>query len=459
MNPNRLRHLNNNAPHKGPVIYWMSRDQRVQDNWALTYAQDYSQKSQQPLTVVFYLQQQFLHASQRNFVFMIEGLQEVEAALKKLHIPFYLIQGKPEHEIPTLIKRINAGLLVTDMSPLKIGRQWRDTIAKHINIPFIEIDTHNSIPVWITSQKREYGAYTIRPKIHKLISDYLDPIPKVKKQIIPWSHPIPTIDWNDLIPKNKPDNSLDWITSGEKAAHIAVQHVIDHTLHHYNEQRNDPTINGQSNLSPYLHFGQLSAQRVVLDIINSEQKHILQLIEKHKNGSDTKNGNVQAFLEELIVRKELADNYCFYTPEYDQVTTFPSWAQQTLSEHIHDKREFVYTYEAFEQATTHDDLWNAAQKQMVKTGKMHGYMRMYWAKKILEWTPTPEHALAYAIQLNDTYSLDGRNPNGYAGIAWSIGGVHDRTWFDRPVYGKVRYMSYNGCKSKFNVEAYIQRWV
>lgn len=459
MNPNRLRQLNNNTHHDGPVVYWMSRDQRVHDNWAITYAQEYSQNSQQPLIIVFCLQQQFLQASQRNFAFMIEGLQLIATTLDKLHIPFYLLHGNPEQEIPIWLKQMNAGLLIIDMSPLKIGRQWRDTIAKQVHIPVIEIDAHNIIPVWITSQKKEYGAYTIRPKIHTLISEYLDPIPQVKKQTIPWNLSVPTIVWNDLIQKHNQNNSLTWITSGEQAARDALKHFIEAKIHTYNEQRNNPTTMGQSNLSPYLHFGQLSAHRIVHDILQSEQKHILQFIEKQKNGSVAKNGNIQAFLEELIVRKELSDNFCFYTPEYDQVTAFPSWAQQTLAEHVHDKREFVYTFEEFEHAHTHDNLWNAAQKQMVITGKMHGYMRMYWAKKILEWTKSPEEALAIAIQLNDTYSLDGRDPNGYAGIAWSIGGVHDRPWFDRPVYGKVRYMSYNGCKSKFNVELYIQQWI
>ncbi len=162
-------------------------------------------------------------------------------------------------------------------------------------------------------------------------------------------------------------------------------------------------------------------------------------------------------MEELIVRRELSDNFCFYNSDYDQFSGFPEWAQKTLNEHRGDKREFIYSLEQFEHGKTHDDLWNAAQLQMVLTGKMHGYMRMYWAKKILEWTGSPEDALEIAIHLNDKYELDGRDTNGYVGVAWSIGGVHDRAWQERPVFGKIRYMSYAGCKRKFDVSTFIEK--
>ena len=172
--------------------------------------------------------------------------------------------------------------------------------------------------------------------------------------------------------------------------------------------------------------------------------------------SSLSNSDKDVFLEELIVRRELSDNFCEYEPSYDYFEGFHPWAKKTLNQHREDKRDYLYTRGKFEYAETHDPLWNAAQNQMRLAGKMHGYMRMYWAKKILEWSPSPEIALQVAIDLNDKYELDGRDPNGYAGIAWSIGGVHDRAWFDRPVYGKIRYMNFNGCKSKFNVQKYIE---
>jgi deoxyribodipyrimidine photo-lyase len=214
-------------------------------------------------------------------------------------------------------------------------------------------------------------------------------------------------------------------------------------LRGYDENRNDPNLDGQSGLSPYLHFGQLSAQRVALEVSKDRSEH---------------RKDVEAFLEELIIRRELSDNFCYYNHKYDSFAGFPAWAQKSLNEHRGDAREFVYTKSEFEKAKTHDELWNASQRQLVKTGKMHGYMRMYWAKKILEWTTAPEEALKIAIYLNDKYELDGRDPNGYVGVAWSLGGVHDRVWFSRPIFGQIRFMNSRGCASKFNVKEYISKF-
>jgi deoxyribodipyrimidine photo-lyase len=234
---------------------------------------------------------------------------------------------------------------------------------------------------------------------------------------------------------------VDWIEPGQKAARKMLRHFIKQKLNAYEAQRNDPNLDALSILSPFLHFGQISAQRVALEV----QK------------ADIPEDDKAAFLEESIVRRELADNYCYYNEKYDNFRGFPDWARKSLDEHRKDKREYKYTLMQFEGGLTHDGLWNAAQMEMVKTGKMHGYMRMYWAKKILEWTKTPEEAQKIAIILNDKYELDGRDPNGYTGIAWSIGGVHDRAWFTRPVFGKVRYMSSGGARSKFDVDAYIDK--
>jgi deoxyribodipyrimidine photo-lyase len=234
---------------------------------------------------------------------------------------------------------------------------------------------------------------------------------------------------------------VDWLTPGEKAANDTLQLFIVKKLPEYQEKRNDPTGNSVSDLSPYLHFGQISAQKIAMEIIS-------------KIPSDA---NTEAFLEELIVRRELSDNFCYYNKNYDSFDGFPDWAKKSLNEHRKDEREYIYTMDEFEKASTHEPLWNAAQTEMLRTGKMHGYMRMYWAKKILEWTPSPEEALKTAIYLNDKYELDGRDPNGYAGCAWSIGGVHDRAWGERPVFGKIRYMNANGAKRKFDTEAYIRK--
>jgi deoxyribodipyrimidine photo-lyase len=213
-------------------------------------------------------------------------------------------------------------------------------------------------------------------------------------------------------------------------------------LQDYNEKKNDPNFSVLSNLSPYLHFGQISAQKIALEAKKLEADY---------------GESINSFLEEMIIRRELSDNYCLYNKNYNSFEGFPAWAKRTLNEHRKDKREYLYDLADFENAKTHDDLWNAAQIEMVKTGKMHGYMRMYWAKKILEWTESPEQAFEYGVYLNDKYELDGRDPNGYVGVAWSVGGVHDRAWTERPVFGKIRYMNYNGCKRKFNVASYIEK--
>jgi deoxyribodipyrimidine photo-lyase len=220
-----------------------------------------------------------------------------------------------------------------------------------------------------------------------------------------------------------------------------LRRFLDHKLGGYPDASRNPAIDGLSNLSPYIHFGQISAQRVAL--------------EANAAGADP--AARDAFLEELIVRRELADNFCLYNPHYDTPQGFPAWARQTLSDHARDARPYTYSRDRLEAGETHDDLWNAAQQEMVQSGKIHSYLRMYWAKKILEWTVSPDEALQTVIDLNDRYEIDGRDPNGYAGAAWCIGGVHDRAWGERPIFGKIRYMSYNGCKSKFDVSAYIRR--
>jgi deoxyribodipyrimidine photo-lyase len=296
----------------------------------------------------------------------------------------------------------------------------------------------------MASPKQEYGAYTLRPKINRLLSDFLEDFPALKKHPFFWKEAERETDWTTLNANLKADPGLApaiKMPSGAKAAREALKSFAGKGLAYYIVDRNDPVKDGQSNLSPYLHFGHIAAQRVALEIRKSAAP------------ADCK----AAFLEELIIRRELSDNYCFYNPGYDRVDGFPGWARATLDRHRGDPRDALYSLEQFELGETHDNLWNAAQLEMVRTGKMHGYLRMYWAKKILEWTESPEEALKTAIILNDRYELDGRDPNGYTGIAWSIGGVHDRAWGERNVFGKIRYMSYNGCKSKFNVEAYIRK--
>jgi deoxyribodipyrimidine photo-lyase len=443
INEQRIRLPQKGTETNGPIIYWMSRDQRVHDNWALLFAQELALEQKGDLIVLFSLVPEFLEATLRQYDFMLKGLMDLEKEFKKYNIPFLMLLGEPAAEIPKFIKKNKAGILVSDFDPLKIKRKWKNEITKKIEIPFYEVDAHNIVPCFYASPKQEFGAYTIRPKIHKNLPEFLDEFPKLKKMKSNTSFLSNKIDWKKIYSSLKVDEKVkpvDWIKPGEKAAHKTLKDFIENKIDNYDELRNDPNANVLSNLSPYLHFGQISAQRVAL-VVNGLVDH----------------PSVESFLEELVVRKELSDNFCFYNNNYNSFKGFPDWAKKTLNDHKKDEREFNYTLKKFEEAKTHEDLWNAAQKQLVNTGKLHGYMRMYWAKKILEWTKSPEDALKIAIHLNDKYEIDGRDPNGYTGCAWAIGGVHDRAWAERPVFGKIRYMNRNGAKRKFDIEKYISK--
>ncbi|MBK6913804.1 MAG: deoxyribodipyrimidine photo-lyase [Ignavibacteriales bacterium] len=444
INKNRIRILQDGIETKGPIVYWMSRDQRVHDNWALLFARQIAIENKKPLAVIFNLVPDFLEAAIRQFGFMLKGLKEVEDELTNYNIPFFLLNGKPEVEIPKFLIEFNASIFISDFDPLQIKRIWKSDVAKKITIPFYEVDAHNIIPCLFVSDKQEFAAYMIRPKINKALIEFLDEFPPLQKMN---QNELTSdkIDWSKVeksLNLNRDVKEVDWIIPGQSAGLKALEFFLQNKFDQYNELRNDPTKDGQSNLSPYLHFGHLSAQRIALET-------------QRLNGNKD---SEKSFLEELIVRRELSDNFCYFNPKYDSFEGFHNWAKTSLNEHRKDKREYIYRLDEFEQAKTHEDLWNAAQREMITTGKMHGYMRMYWAKKILEWSKSPEEALKIAICLNDKYELDGRDPNGYTGIAWSIGGVHDRPWFERAVFGKIRYMNRNGAKNKFDIGTYIKKF-
>ncbi len=442
MNQNRIRIIKKNPFVTGPIIYWMSRDQRVEDNWALVFSLELAKEYNQPCIVVFNLVKKFLDATRRHFHFMLNGLSQVQEKLRDYNIPFKILIGEPTENILKIVKKIRAGALVTDFDPLKIKRNWKQQIANQISIPFYEVDAHNIVPTFVASDKLEFAAYTFRPKIHKVLPYFLEEFTKIERQKYSIDIDTEPIEPENILPNLDIDHSIREIkhlVPGSDNAKAVLENFIQNKLHKYSELRNNPNYDYQSNLSAYIHFGQISAQRIALEI-------------KKLNIEDD---NTKSFLEELIVRRELSDNYCYYCLDYDNNNGFPEWARNSLNEHLKDEREFIYTTEQFEKAQTHEDLWNAAQNEMVRTGKMHGYMRMYWAKKILEWSPNPTEAQRIAIYLNDKYSIDGRDPNGYTGIAWSIGGVHDRPWVDRPVFGKIRYMNLSGAMRKFDVNQYI----
>lgn len=427
----------------GPVLYFMSRDQRVNDNWAMLYAQQIAIDHGQPLIVACAIAADYPKATDRQLRFILDGLSDVELELAKLRIQLVAKIFPSVTDMISLADSIDAGAVVMDFNPLRDGRRWREEFTDRFAGSVYEVDAHNIIPCWIASDKQEYAAYTIRPKIQRTLPEFLTEFPKLKKVSISQNELTICSGWrsvDSIIGESEFNVAIAKCQPGPISAQKVLHRFLTKGITNYDQARNNPAVSGQSGLSPYLHFGQISAQRIALEVQLRDENIASQ----------------EAFLEELIVRRELADNYCYYNANYDSFTGFPEWARKSLDQHRSDTREYVYDSLTFENGETHDKLWNASQFEMVTSGKMHGFMRMYWAKKILEWTPSPEEALSLANHLNNKHQLDGHDPNGYVGVAWSIGGVHDRAWFERNIFGKVRYMSYDGCKRKFPIDKYIE---
>jgi len=394
----------------------------------------------------------FMEANERMYGFQMKGLQETEANLRRKGIPVYLFMGSPTDTIPRFASKMNAVAIVCDMFPLRMPKAWCAEVAKKLrDVPLYQVDAHNIVPVWEASDKQEVGARTIRSKIHQKLPEFFTEFPTLPKQDTSLLRKLggmpKEVNWTNVMKAVKIDRSVKqvtWIKPGAAAAAAALtkftkEQVLAKFIH-----RNDPLTCSQSGLGAWYHFGQLAPQRAALAVKEA--------------GKGKATAASKEFLEEAVVRRELSDNFCFYNPNYDKLKGAASWAYQSLQKHAKDKREHVYTSNQLEQAKTHDDLWNAAQNELRGAGKMHGFMRMYWAKKILEWTKSPEEALKIGIKLNDKYSLDGRDPNGYTGVAWSVMGIHDMGWTERKIFGKIRYMNYAGCTKKFNVKAYEERW-
>jgi len=329
MESRRVRLVKAGKQGKGPILYWMQRDQRVRENWALYFALVLAAESDVPLYVCFNLVPDFLGAPPRAYRFMLEGLQEVEGELAELHIPFVFLRGQPENTIPNLVRDLEASVLVMDFNPLKIVQAWKREVLKHLTATVFEVDARNIVPVWVTSSKKEYGAFTIRRKIHRHLPEFLKEFPELRK------HPSPgvtfrTCDWEGLFLELFPEKPKLPCTPGYAAGMRALQEFLEERLPHYAEKRNDPAVPATSLLSPYLHFGQISAQQVALKVLKFREKYP---------------ESVDAFLEQLIVRRELAENFCTYEEHYDTPSGFPRWAQETLKAHRNDSRPYLYTLE------------------------------------------------------------------------------------------------------------------
>ena len=449
----RIHRMNEAEPREGAdfVLYWMQSSQRADDNAALHLAIETANAMSLPCVAVFALTDGYPSANERHFAFMLEGLADAASRLDTLGVRLVGRRGDPVERVAELAGR--AALVVTDTAYLDPPRTWRETLAKRLDVPLVRVESDVVVPVGLASGKREWAARTIRSKIAKHRDDErFGPVPRLKPK-----HPSTGFDLDpddggrcDLVDPEALLADLDVdrgvprvarFLGGTGEARKRLRHFVDEILDGYSESRRAAERRGSSELSPYLHFGQIGLGEIVKAVTEA---------------GDGIGEDVSGFLEELIVRRELARNYTWFEKGYDKFSALPDWARTTLAAHRDDEREHVYTRAELEAADTHDPFWNAAMREMVHTGYMHNLLRMYWGKKVLEWSNTPEHAYRTLLYLNDRYFLDGRDPSSYSNVAW-VFGLHDTAWAERPVFGKTRYMNANGLKRKFDVPGYLAR--
>lgn len=458
-----LRLIRHRPAHAGNgngrfVLYWMQQSQRTVDNHALAYGAQLANRAGLPLLVAFVLTDDYPQANLRHYRFLAEGLQDLSGALTRWGASFLVLSGTPPGALAPLLPL--AGALVMDAGVLRHQRLWREELLRQaaglMTGEITEVDTDLVVPVRVASGKLEYGARTLRPKIHRQMEEFLQdalledlgrPDPDLGRKLAAELG----LDIRDsgsvdgLLEGLHPDPSVGPVrrfVGGQTQGASRLERFLDDRLDGYAD-RNVPGASRGSELSPYLHFGQLSPVTVIRAL-------------RSRRGDRPAGPDGEAFLEQLVVRRELAFNFVFYNTGYDrfeEMTT--SWAYRTMEEHRNDLRQVQYTLEELEGARTHDPYWNAAMEEMRRTGFMHAYMRMYWGKKIMEWSPDLPRAWRWMLHLNNKYFLDGRDPNSYCSVAWCFG-RHDRAWKERPVFGKLRYMNARGLERKFDMDRYVQ---
>jgi deoxyribodipyrimidine photo-lyase len=442
----RVQHLNEEDASDGDyVLYWMQSSQRAEQNHALEYVVQRANALDQRLLVVFGLTDDYPEANLRHYAFMLEGLKDVQEALKDRGIKMVVRKGSPD-EVAIDAAR-DASLVVTDRGYMRPQKKWRQKVAGEAGCLVTQIESDVVVPVELASGKQEHAARTLRPKIGKHLEEFLVALTptKVDKQSTNMrAEGLDLSDIDSVLDGMDLDRSVGALShlykGGNSEAKKMFRRFLKKGLGDYVEHRNQPQADDVSHMSKYLHFGHVSPIWLALEA----------------RRSSTKKENVESFVEELVVRRELSMNFVFYNDDYDSFSNLPGWAKETLRKHKNDEREYVYTTGQLEGAETHDEYWNAAMREMVHTGYMHNYMRMYWGKKILEWSNTPEHAYRRTLYLNNKFFLDGRDPNSFANVAW-VFGQHDRGWKEREVFGKVRFMSAGGLERKTKPEKYVEK--
>ncbi len=442
----RIKPLNQKKICQGKfVLYWMQQSQRAEFNHGLEYAVKQANDLGLPLLVVFGLTKNYPDANIRHYTFMLEGLVETQKTLEKRGIKMIVREGHPPDV--ALEQSLSAAVVICDRGYLRHQKIWRDELAAKAPCLVIQVESDVVIPVYEVSRKAEYAARTIRPRIKKNIDSFLKPVPEFPLKVDSLGIQMDEIDLSSLetvIRNLGVDREVFAVTplflGGTTQARNRFEKFLCENLDQYDHHSNQPQTDDISHMSPYLHFGQISPLYLALKVIESVAE---------KDARD-------AFMEQLVVRRELAINYVEYTPDYDRFDAIPEWAKKTLDDHRDDSRTVSYDQDQMENAQTHDEYWNAAMLEMKYTGFMHNYMRMYWGKKILEWSETPEEAFRTALHLNNKYFLDGRDPNSYTGVAWLFG-VHDRAFKERNIFGKIRYMAASGLERKCDIKSYVKK--
>lgn len=399
INPSRIFERNNKPVKMGNIIYLCEREIRAKDNFALQFAIQKSKNLNLPLKII-HPKINYEYLPKQKFI--KSQIEQAKSSFEKIGLDFEIINTPFEN----YIKNAEIAILITDFNPLSDKNRFDDLTCK-----IYEVDGHNIIPARFISDKQEYSAATLRRKIYRDIYSFL--------------------------------TEFDNISDEKIEADFVLKDFIENKLSYYAQFKNDPSKNILSGLSKYHNLGFISSQRIALEVIKSE----------------VANENKESFLEELIVRKELSDNFCLYCKNFKSFDCISNWAKISLNNHSSDLREYIYSIEELENAKTHDKLWNATQMQLIKEGVIHGYLRMYWAKKILKWTILPQQALQIAIYLNDKYAYDAPSASGYTGILWAMGALHDRAFASYPVMGKIRTMTYNSMKKKYNLEQYFEKYL
>ena len=432
--PERIHPLNHRPFASGQyVLYWMQASQRAYWNPALEFAVDLANQRQLPLLVGFGLTDRYPEANLRHYAWMLEGLRETAEALQERGIGFVMRLQEPPELAVELARR--AAAVVADRGYLRHQRAWRAYVAERADCPVIEVETDAVVPVETASAQQLFRAASLRRRILPLLAQFLHPLrehaPRIRMQ---WTEAsLDPREPDKILPLLQIDRSVGPVDlpSGTRAARDRLHRFLQKDLHLYTQYRSDPRREVTSRLSAYLHFGQISPVEVAWKT-------------SRIGGPDA-----EAFLEQLIVRRELALNLVWYNPDYDRWEGLPHWARQSLLKHSTDPRPALYSLEELEQARTGDPIWNAAQMQMVQTGRMHNYLRMYWGKQILLWTASPQEAFRIALYLNNKYFLDGRDPSSYAGVGWCFG-QHDRPFGERPIFGLVRPMTQQAMQRKLS---------